>query len=144
MTDHRIAVRDFRPEDQDAVIALWKVCGLLRPWNDPVKDIARKMTDSNGAFWVATAGDDIVAAVMIGYDGHRGSINYLAIAPAYQRSGIGASLMRQAESFLTAKGCPKVSFCVRKDNDAVLAFYDDLGYAVDDVYFLGKRLITDD
>ena len=144
MTDHQITVRDFRPEDQDAVIALWDVCGLLRPWNDPAKDIARKMTDSNGAFWVATDGDAIVAAVMIGYDGHRGSINYLAIAPAYQRSGIGASLMRQAESFLITKGCPKVSFCVRKDNDAVLAFYDDLGYVVDDVHFLGKRLITDD
>ena len=131
------------PEDTDAVIALWGGCDLLRPWNDPHKDIARKLTDRNGAFWVATMGDDVIASVMVGYDGHRGSINYLAVAPDFQRTGVGARLMQQAEAFLVALGCPKVSFCVRKDNADVLAFYDGLGYAVDDVHFLGKRLIPD-
>lgn len=144
MMDHQIVVRDFCPEDADAVIALWDVCGLLRPWNDPRMDIARKLTDGSGAFWVATSGSDLVAVVMVGYDGHRGSINYLAVAPGYQLTGIGARLMHQAEGFLIERGCPKVSFCVRKDNDAVLAFYDGLGYAVDVVHFLGKRLIPDD
>ncbi len=144
MMESRIVVRDFRPEDAGAVVALWDVCGLIRPWNDPHKDIARKLTDSNGAFWVAMSGDDLIAAVMVGYDGHRGSINYLAVAPAHQRTGIGVRLMQQAEAFLIELGCPKVSFCVRKDNAAVLAFYDGLGYAVDDVHFLGKRLIPDD
>ena len=144
MTESRFVVRDFRPEDAGAVVALWDICGLVRPWNDPRKDIARKITDSNGAFWVAMSGDDLIAAVMVGYDGHRGSINYLAVAPAYQRTGIGVRLMQQAEAFLVELGCPKVSFCVRKDNAAVLAFYDGLGYAVDDVHFLGKRLIPDD
>ena len=131
------------PEDTDAVIALWGGCDLLRPWNDPHKDIARKLTDRNGAFWVATMGDDVIASVMVGYDGHRGSINYLAVAPDFQRTGVGARLMQQAEAFLVALGCPKVSFCVRKDNADVLAFYDGLGYDVDDVHFLGKRLIPD-
>jgi len=131
------------PEDTDAVIALWGDCDLLRPWNDPRKEIARKLTDRNGAFWVATMGDDVIASVMVGYDGHRGSINYLAVAPDFQRTGVGARLMQQAEAFLVALGCPKVSFCVRKDNADVLAFYDGLGYDVDDVHFLGKRLIPD-
>ena len=81
---------------------------------------------------------------MIGYDGHRGTINYLAIAPEFQRSGVGAELMRRAEAFLVDIGCPKVSFCVRKDNHAVLSFYYRLGYAADDVHFLGKRLIPDE
>ena len=143
MPDDQIVVRDFVPEDTDAVIALWGGCDLLRPWNDPHKDIARKLTDRNGAFWVATMGDDVIASVMVGYDGHRGSINYLAVAPDFQRTGVGARLMQQAEAFLVALGCPKVSFCVRKDNADVLAFYDGLGYAVDDVHFLGKRLISD-
>ena len=89
-------------------------------------------------------GDEVIASMMIGYDGHRGTINYLAIAPAFQRSGLGAELMRRAEAFLIEIGCPKVSFCVRKDNLSVLAFYDRLGYAADDVHFLGKRLIPDD
>ena len=86
----------------------------------------------------------MIASVMIGYDGHRGTINYLAIAHTFQRSGVGAELMRRAEAFLIDIGCPKVSFCVRKDNHAVLSFYDRLGYAADDVHFLGKRLIPDE
>ena len=86
----------------------------------------------------------MIASVMIGYDGHRGTINYLAIAPAFQRSGVGSELMRRAEAFLVGIGCPKVSFCVRKDNHAVLSFYDRLGYAAEDVHFLGKRLIPDE
>ena len=81
---------------------------------------------------------------MIGYDGHRGTINYLAIAPAFQRSTVGAELMRRAEAFLVGIDCPKVSICVRKDNHAVLSFYDRLSYAADDVHFLGKRLIPDE
>ena len=143
MPDDQIVVRDFVPEDADAVIARWDICDLLRPWNDPQKDIKRKLTDRNGAFWVATSQDDVIASVMVGYDGHRGSINYLAVAPDFQRAGVGALLMQRAEAFLVALGCPKVSFCVRKDNTDVLAFYDGLGYDVDDVHFLGKRLIAD-
>ena len=144
MSDGALVYRDFLPVDTEAVIDLWDACDLTRPWNDPHKDIQRKLTDRNGAFWVVCQGGDVVASVMVGYDGHRGSINYLAIAPRLQRSGIGAELMRRAEEFLTAIGCPKVSFCVRRDNDRVLAFYDSLGYAVDDIHFLGKRLIPDD
>lgn len=144
MTDSAMIFRDFSSADTAGVVALWQECGLTRPWNDPVKDIRRKQTDKNGAFWVVCRADEVIASVMIGYDGHRGTINYLAIAPAFQRSGLGAELMRRAEAFLIEIGCPKVSFCVRKDNLSVLAFYDRLGYAADDVHFLGKRLIPDD
>ena len=144
MTPDNFVFRDFEPADTACVAKLWQECGLTRPWNDPVKDIERKLTDQNGAFWVVCRGSVVVASVMIGFDGHRGTINYLAIAPELQRGGIGAELMRRAEAFLIDIGCPKVSFSVRKDNHAVLAFYDRLGYAADDVHFLGKRLIPDE
>ena len=144
MTGDMLNYRDFHSADTQSVIALWEACDLTRPWNDPEKDIQRKLGDRNGAFWVVSDGDEVVASVMIGYDGHRGSINYLAIAPHLQRSGLGAELMRRAEAFLIELGCPKVSFCVRKDNDGVLSFYDALGYGIDDIHFLGKRLIPDD
>ena len=144
MTAADFVFRDFEPADTACVVDLWQKCELTRPWNDPVKDIERKLADRNGAFWVVCQGSLMIASVMIGYDGHRGTINYLAIAPVFQRSGIGAELMRRAEAFLIGIGCPKVSFCVRKDNHAVLAFYDGLGYAADDVHFLGKRLIPDE
>ena len=87
---------------------------------------------------------DIIAAVMVGYDRHRGSINYLAVEPGHQRTGVGVRLVRQAQAFLIELGCPKVSFGVRKDNDAMLVFHDGHGYGMDDVYFLGKRLIQDE
>jgi ribosomal protein S18 acetylase RimI-like enzyme len=152
MSDPLFVVRNFQPEDADAVVALWDECGLIRPWNNPHRDILRKLADRNGAFWVAASADDVaddvandvIASVMIGYDGHRGSINYLAVAAAWQRTGIGAHLMRQAEAFLVDQGCPKINLCVRKDNEAVCAFYNQLGYAVDDVHLFGKRLIPDD
>ena len=138
-----VKIRDFSVSDTEMVVALWNRCGLTRPWNDPYKDISRKMSDNNGAFWVADHAELVVASVMIGYDGHRGSINYLAVVPEYQRSGLGAELMRRAEHFLIERGCPKVSFCVRRNNEAVLAFYQELGYEIDDIHFLGKRLISD-
>lgn len=139
-----LTYRDFMADDTESVVGLWHACGLTRPWNDPHKDIARKLTDRNGAFWVVEDAGNIIATVMIGYDGHRGTINYLAVTPAAQEQGIGGELMRRAEAYLIDLGCPKVSFCVRKDNLPVLSFYDRLGYEIDDVHFLGKRLIADD
>lgn len=139
-----LVYRDFTLDDAGAVVGLWHECGLTRPWNDPHQDIARKMTDRNGAFWVVENDHGIIASVMIGYDGHRGTINYLAVTPTAQEQGIGGELMRRAELYLIDLGCPKVSFCVRKDNLPVLSFYDRLGYGIDDVHFLGKRLIPDD
>lgn len=139
-----LTYRDFTAGDTESVAGLWHACGLTRPWNDPHKDIARKLTDRNGAFWVVEDAGDIIATVMIGYDGHRGTINYLAVTPAAQEQGIGGELMRRAEAYLIDLGCPKVSFCVRKDNLPVLSFYDRLGYEIDDVHFLGKRLIADE
>lgn len=144
MDDAPLNYRDFTENDTEAVVALWHECGLTRPWNDPRKDIARKITDRNGAFWVVENAYGIIASVMVGYDGHRGTINYLAVIPAAQDQGIGGELMNRAETYLTGLGCPKVSFCVRKDNLPVLSFYNRLGYEIDDVHFLGKRLIPDD
>lgn len=104
MTAADLVYRDFEPADAASVTELWQECGLTRPWNDPVKDIERKLTDRNGAFWVVCRGSALIASVMIGYDGHRGTINYFAIAPVFQRSGVGAELMHRAEAFLVDIG----------------------------------------
>ena len=133
----------FSIVDTDAVIKLWQSCELVRPWNDPQKDIDRNMTDRNGVFWVGRVDGEVMASIMIGYDGHRGSINYLAIDPAFKGQGYGRQLMREAETFLISIGCPKISFCVRRDNEPVVQFYDALDYKPDDVFFFGKRLIHD-
>jgi ribosomal protein S18 acetylase RimI-like enzyme len=136
-------IRVYQPDDQARVIALWQDCGLTRPWNDPVKDIERKLAEQPDGLLVGELDGRIVASAMVGYDGHRGWVNYLSVDPALQGRGFGAALMRHIESLLLARGCPKLNLQVRQGNDAVLGFYARLGYGDDQVIGLGKRLIHD-
>ena len=136
-------IRPFRAADEAAVIALWERCKLTRPWNDPKKDVSRKLGVQRELFLVGVEAGVIVAAVMAGYDGHRGSVNYLAVDPQHRRRGYGAALMRRVEEVLRERGCPKVNLAVRTANAEVIAFYRKLGYAPDDVVPLGKRLVPD-
>ena len=136
-------LRPYQAADEEAVVQLWESCGLTRPWNDPRKDIARKMAEHPELFLVGTVDGAVMASIMVGYEGHRGWVNYLAVAPAYRKQSIGRRLMQEAEQRLTALGCPKLSLLVRTSNEAVLAFYARLGYVRDDAVALGKRLIED-
>lgn len=136
-------LRPFRPADEDAVIELWRRCELTRAWNDPRKDIERKLTTQPELFLVGELKGAVVATVMAGYDGHRGWVNYLAVAPEHRAKGYGRLLMRQAEEKLQARGCPKLNIQVRAGNSGVLAFYRKIGYAQDEAVSLGKRLISD-
>lgn len=136
-------IRPFRAEDERDVIALWERCGLTRSWNDPRKDVSRKLGVQRELFLVGLEQGTLIAAVMAGYDGHRGSVNYLAVDPQYRRRGYGAALMQRVEQILTQRGCPKINLMVRAANAEVIAFYRKLGYAPDEVVPLGKRLISD-
>ena len=137
-------LRAFAPADTPALVALWQACGLTRPWNDPYRDIERKRAVDPELLLVAERAGELVASVMIGYEGHRGWINYLAVAPVCQREGIGRALMAHAEHLLRERGCPKINLMIRGDNTEALAFYRRLGYIADDAIALGKRLEADD
>ena len=137
-------IRVYHQTDEEAVVALWQECGLTRPWNDPRKDIARKLTEQPELFLVGTVDFKLVATAMIGFDGHRGWVYYLAVAPAHRKHSHGRALMDEAERRLIARGCPKINLLVRSSNTAVIEFYRGLGYAQDDAVSLGKRLIKDD
>lgn len=139
-----VVIRTFRRADEAAVVTLWRDCGLTRPWNDPHADIARKLGEQPELFLVGTINDELVATAMAGFDGHRGWVNYLGVAPRHRRLAIGQALMAEAERLLAARGCPKLNLQVRSGNADVLAFYAALGYVQDDVVSLGKRLIHDD
>jgi ribosomal protein S18 acetylase RimI-like enzyme len=136
-------IRAFQPEDEAAVIALWQACDLTRPWNDPHKDIARKLQAGADLFAVGIEDGKLIASAMFGYEGHRGWVNYLAVSPAHQRRGHASVLMHWGEQALQARGCPKINLQVRSGNAAVIAFYKSLGYGDDEVIGLGKRLISD-
>lgn len=138
-----IVIRPYVATDAAAVVALWHACGLTRPQNDPHKDIARKLKMNPEWFLVAERDGTIVGTVMAGYEGHRGWINYLGVAPALQRSGLGRRLMDEAEVRLRAAGCPKINLQVRPDNRAAIAFYERIGFAVEGAISLGKRLEKD-
>lgn len=136
-------IRPFAPADEAAVVALWEECKLTRPWNDPHKDIARKLAVQPELFLVGVVHAAIVASVMAGYEGHRGWVNYLAVAPKFRGRGYARALMQRVEDLLLERGCPKINLQVRKSNGEALAFYRHLGYAVDESTTLGKRLIAD-
>jgi len=125
------------------VVALWEACKLTRPWNDPHKDIARKLAVQPELFLVGEAEDGIVASLMAGYEGHRGWVNYLAVAPAFRGRGYGRALMQHVEAALERRGCPKISLLVRHLNHDAMEFYRRLGYVEDESVSLGKRLIDD-
>ena len=137
-------IRAFADADTEAVVALWNDCGLTRPWNNPYQDIARKCSVSPDLFLVGTDSNaQLVATIMVGYDGHRGWINYLAVHPSHQRQGHARRLMEQAEQLLTERGCPKLNLQVRAGNEVVIALYESLGYTDDKTVSMGKRLIAD-
>jgi ribosomal protein S18 acetylase RimI-like enzyme len=124
-------------------VALWEACELTRPWNDPRADIARKTRNSPEWFLVAEIDAHLVGTVMVGYDGHRGWINYLATEPSHRRHGIGRALIAEVERLLASAGCPKINLQVRSENAAAIDFYRRLGYVEDPVVSMGKRLVDD-
>ena len=137
-------LRPYAATDESAVVDLWRRCELTRPWNDPRNDIQRKLTTQPELFLVGEVDARVVATVMAGYDGHRGWVNYLAVAPEHRAKGYGRLLMRHVEERLVAMGCPKLNLQVRATNHAVLEFYRKLGYSVEERVSLGKRLIPDE
>lgn len=137
-------IRPFQPADEFAVVQLWESAGLTRSWNNPVKDIQRKLSVQREWFLVGLVDERIMASVMAGYDGHRGWINYLAIDPNYQRQGYGRVMMASAERLLLEAGCPKINLQIRQDNVAAIAFYQNIGFSEDAVISFGKRLILDE
>jgi ribosomal protein S18 acetylase RimI-like enzyme len=136
-------IRSFQSGDRDALIALWADCDLTRPENDPSRDIDRKLARDPENLLVLDADGAIVGSVMLGYDGHRGWINYLAVHPSHRRQGWARQLMEEAERRLRDVGCAKINLQVRSSNRETIAFYSQVGFVVDDVIGLGKRLEFD-
>jgi ribosomal protein S18 acetylase RimI-like enzyme len=136
-------IRPYLAADREPLVELWRRCELIRPWNNPYRDIERKLARDGENLLVLEENGELVGSVMVGYDGHRGWVNYLAVSPDCRGRGLGRMLMAHAEERLRALGCAKVNLQVRASNNAVIQFYLRMGYAVDDVVSLGLRLEND-
>ncbi len=121
-------IREMRDEDQEQVVALWHQAGVARPWNDPATDIAFARRGPQSTILVMEQEGRITASAMLGEDGHRGWVYYLATAPELQGRGIGSRMMAAVESWLAARGVWKVQLLVRNGNEKARAFYEHLGY----------------
>ena len=126
--------------DIPALVALWEACGLTRPWNDPERDARLAVEGATSTILGLREGEALIAAVMTGFDGHRGWVYYLAVAPDRRREGLGRKLMAAAEAWLRARGAPKIQLMVRTSNAEALGFYEALGLERQEVVTLGRFL----
>jgi len=135
-----VEIGELREADIEAAVALWREAGLLRPWNDPHADIRLALAGPSSVVIAARVEARLAATAMVGWDGHRGWIYYLAVARDLQRRGIGAQMVKAAEDWLAERGAPKLNLLVRAENDAVLSFYQSLGYRRSDSILLQRVL----
>ncbi len=137
-------IREYQESDEKEVIELWFKCNLMIPGSNPKRDIERKLKVDHDLFLVGNVNGKIVASVMGGYEGHRGWINFLAVDPKYQRRAYGRLIMEAVEERIKEKGCPRINLQVRSSNKDVIELYQAIGYTVDNVVGLGKRLKEDE
>ena len=143
MAESPLLIRPFKEGDEEALVSLWNMCKLTVPWNNPYKDIARKLKVQAELFLVGYLEDKLIASVMAGYDGHRGWINYFAVHPDFQARGYGKQLMHNVENGLRELGCPKINLQIREGNDKVFSYYQKLGFVEEKRINMGKRLEDD-
>src|SRR6187401_2667391 len=135
-----LAISPITDHDVGHVVALWQRCGLTRPWNDPAADIALARRGANSTILIGRADGQVVASAMVGHDGHRGWVYYVAVDPDLQGKAFGRTIMAAAEDWLRVQSVEKVMLMVRPDNVAVQAFYDRLGYDVQERVIYAKWL----
>ena len=140
MSAGEFSLRQYASADQNGLVELWTACGLLRPWNDPLEDIHLCVTAPSSELVVADSAGRLIGSAMLGHDGHRGWVYYLAVHPNWQRNGIGRSLMSYAERWMDERQVPKIQAMIRADNLPVRGFYRRLGYQDNDVQVVEKFL----
>jgi ribosomal protein S18 acetylase RimI-like enzyme len=133
-------IEPLPPSKIDAAVELWQTAGLTRPWNDPLEDLRRALAAGDATVLAGIGDDGLIATAMVGHDGHRGWVYYLAVREDARRRGHGAAMMRACETWLARRGVPKLNVMVRVDNAATRSFYAALGYGADEVVVLSRRL----
>jgi ribosomal protein S18 acetylase RimI-like enzyme len=132
--------RELTASDNDAAAAVWEEAGLTRPWNDPGSDFDRAVRGPASAVLGAFDEHGLAATVMVGHDGHRGWVYYLAVKQTKRHGGLGRRMMQEAEAWVRERGVAKLQLMVRQDNTEALGFYERLGYEDAKVTVLARWL----
>ncbi len=135
-----LSITDLASADIESAVALWEACGLIRPWNDPRADARMALAGATSTILAGRVDGDLVATAMVGCDGHRGWVYYVAVDPGRRERGHGEAIMRAAEAWVRERGLPKLQLMVRGDNAAVVKFYEAIGYGIEDRIVMSKRL----
>jgi len=135
-----LAIAEIEDVDVSAVVSLWERCALTRPWNDPVADIALARRSANSTILLGRENNRIVASAMVGHDGHRGWVYYVAVDPDWRGQGLGRAIMTAAEDWLRKAGIAKLQLLVRRENAKASAFYETIGYDEAPVMVFAKWL----
>lgn len=138
-----LSIRPIKDGEQQAVSALWQACGLIRSWNDPTNDIAHCRLNATSELFVGLCGDQIVASVMAGNDGHRGVVYYVACAPDHRGKGYARQMIRHGEDWLKGRGVWKVNLMIREENEQARKFYQAIGYQEEARINMSHRLQKD-
>jgi ribosomal protein S18 acetylase RimI-like enzyme len=139
-----LKIRRLVPAEVQSAIALWWVTDLIRPWNNPQSDVDRALATPTSTVLGGFLGGTMIATAMVGSDGHRGWVYYLAVAPSHQRCGFGGQMMAACEAFIEELGIPKIYLMVRPENRETVRFYQKLGYEIGNFVLLSKRFETED
>lgn len=135
-----VSISEASHDDIAGIKSIWEEAELTRPWNDPVQDIKLSLSAKSSVIFLAKIENEIIGTAMVGYDGHRGWIYYLAISKNYQNQGIGKRLVEHAEEWLRLQGVPKTQILIRSDNEKVIKFYENLGFEKSTSLLMGKQL----
>ena len=134
-------IRHYEDADESGVIDLWReALPIMAPHHDPATSIRNKLAVERDLFFVALLEGRVAGTVMGAYDCHRGWVYSVAVRAAHRRAGIGTALLHRLEQALLERGCLKVNLQVRVSNAEIVAFYQKLGYAVEELISMGKRL----
>jgi ribosomal protein S18 acetylase RimI-like enzyme len=135
-----IEIGSLEPRRSADAVALWQAAGLTRPWNDPRADLERALAGPSSTVLAGLQDGRLIATAMVGHDGHRGWVYYLAVAADARGAGHGRAMMAACETWLRGRAIPKLELMIRHDNHAVAAFYAALGYGTEDVIVMSRRL----
>jgi len=133
-----VEIHPLDAADRADAVSLWHRAGLTRPWNPPEQDFDRAVAGVSSEVLGGFEDGRLVGTAMVGHDGHRGWVYYLAVDPDLQSTGIGRAMMGSAEAWARAAGMPKIQLMVRSSNTGALDFYDSLGFTVEDTAVLSR------